>query len=158
MNLNKLNKRLTLLTNIGVLAGIFLLVIELRQNQEILELDQKVTLLDSAHIDVLRFADWRAKFINDPETAKIFLDGTSGRELDDVASFRFNLLCNDLFWAAALMYERSVLLDRSDYEEATVQWVRQTIQETGISTCWEDLKDVFSLWGYGNFVEIVDNP
>ena len=40
MNLDRLNDWLTLLTNVGVLVGIFLLVIELRQNQEILELDQ----------------------------------------------------------------------------------------------------------------------
>lgn len=142
----------------GVLVGIFLLIIELRQNQEIIELDQKVTMLDSSHIDVSRFADWRAKFINDPDTAKLFLDGTSGKELDDVAKFRFSLICNDLFWAAALMYERSVLLGRSDYEEATVQWMRQAIQQAGVSTCWEELKDVYLLWGYDDFVDIVDNP
>lgn len=156
--MNKLNKWLTLLTNIGVLVGIFLLVVELRQNQEVLELDQKVTMLDSAHIDVSRFADWRAKFINDPETAKLFVDGTSGTELDEVSKFRFSLLCNDLFWAAALMYERSVLLDRTVYKDATVSWMRQTIQQTGVSTCWEEMKDVYTLWGYGEFVDMVDNP
>ncbi len=158
MNVNKLNKWLIVLTNIGVLVGIFLLVVELRQNQEVLELDLKVTMLDSAHIDVSRFSDWRAKLINDPETAKLFLDGISGKELDDVSRMRFSMICNDLFWAAALMHERSVVLDRTEYEEATVQWMRETIQQPGIGTCWEEMKGVFSLWGYDDFVEVVDRP
>ena len=52
MNLDKLNNWLTLAANIGVLAGILLVAYEVRQNQELLELDYKLTLLDSASLEV----------------------------------------------------------------------------------------------------------
>ncbi len=59
MNLDKINDWLTLAANIGVLAGILLVAYEIRQNQELLELDYKLTLLDSASLEVSRYTVMR---------------------------------------------------------------------------------------------------
>ena len=156
MDYDKLNRWLTLVTNMAVVAGIFLLVVELRQNQESLELDSRLAALESSHLDVSRFTEWRANFINDPQTTKLFLDGVAGQELTDVDRFRFNALCNDLFWAAALMHERSVVLGRLEYESATVTWMQQIISEPGTEACWQELRGVYVLWGYSDFVDAVE--
>jgi hypothetical protein len=156
MDLDKLNKWLILVVNLGVLAGVLLLAVEIRQNQEIMERDQEIALLDASHLDVSRFTDWRAKFINDKATAQLFLDGLEGKELDEADQFRFGALCNDLFWAAALMYERSVELGRPVYAKATIHWMRETVSQPAIKTCWEDMKGVYLLWGYDEFVSAVD--
>jgi hypothetical protein len=41
LDFDRLNKWLTLGANLGVLVGIILLVMEIRQNQEIIEFDQE---------------------------------------------------------------------------------------------------------------------
>lgn len=158
MDFDRLNRWLLLIANLGVLVGVLLLAVEIRQNQSIMERDQEIQLLDSAHLDVSRFADWRAKFINDKSTAQLFLDGVAGKELDEADQFRFEALCNDLFWAAALMHERSLKLGRTDYEEATILWTRETVSKGGLKRCWEGMKDIYLLWGYGDFVHAVDQP
>lgn len=158
MDFDKLNKWLMLIANVGVLGGVLLLAVEVRQNQEIMERNQEIQVLDAAHLDVSRFADWRAKFINDKATTQLFLDGLSGNELDEADQFRFGALCNDLFWAAALMYERSVELGRDEYAEATIEWMRSQVSEPALQNCWQDMKNIYLLWGYDEFVNVVDQP
>ena len=156
MDMDSLNKWLTLVTNIAVVAGIFLLVVELRQNQESMAMEAQRAALESSHLDVSRFTDWRAKFINDPETTELFLSGVAGEELSEADKFRFDAICNDLFWAAALMHERSTTLGRLTYENATVEWMRQTLGIPSIESCWRDMRDMFKLWGYSEFVDAVE--
>ena len=156
---DSLNKWLLLLTNLGVLAGVFLLAVEIRQNHEIMQRDQDMRMLDAAHIDVARFTEWRKHLISDKEIAKLYTDAMSGQQLDDVDQVRFNLLCNDLIWAAALMHERSVVLERPDYERATVTWIRDGLANSkAFNDCWTQLRDVYLLWGYEGFVELVEQP
>ena len=55
------------------------LVVELRQNQEAMELDRKIALLDSAKIDFTSFSEQRGKIINDPKIAELYLAGQRAR-------------------------------------------------------------------------------
>lgn len=158
MDFEKLNKSLVPLTNIAVLVGVILLIFELRQNHEILELDHKLAVLEASHLDVARFTAWRQEIISDHEVADLFIRGSAGEELESVDHFRFVALCNDLFWAGALMHERSTALQRDVYEQATIEWGRQILQSPGLAGCWEELRDVYILWGYSEFVDGIEQP
>jgi hypothetical protein len=154
--LEKLNQWLILIANVGVLAGVFLLAVEIRQNQAIMERDQEIRILEAAHLDVARFTEWRGKLIADRSAAGLYLDKLSGKELDEVDEFRFSLLCNDLLWAAALMHERSIELDRHIYEQATITWMQEQLQMPAMQGCWDSFRGIYTLWGYDDFVRAVE--
>ncbi len=116
-------------------------------------------MLEASHIDVARFTEWRKNLISDKEVAKLYADAMTGKTLDEVDQVRFNLLCNDLIWAAVLMHERSVVLDRQTYEQATVTWIKDGLASSpAFSECWQELRSVYVLWGYEDFVDLVEQP
>jgi hypothetical protein len=157
VNIKNIEKLLTPLTNLAVLIGVVFLVIELRQNQEAMELDRKIALLDSAQIDFMSFSEQRGKVINDPKIAELYLAGAAGKELSETSKFRFTYLCLDLYWAAILMNERATALNRPIHAAATIQWVQSTLQRKGMRSCWNDVKKTFLFWGYNDFVDAVDS-
>lgn len=157
MNLDNLNKWLNLAANIGVIAGILLLAVEIRQNQAVLEQTRDSLLLDSSHLDVSRFTDWRSQQIANKEVAELFLEKAGGGELDAVDQHRFDLICNDLYWAAALMHERAVELGKPSYEKGTVDWMRQQLLNPALNDCWLKFREILLLWGYDVFVGQVEN-
>ena len=151
-----LNKWLSLVANIGVVAGIILLAVEVRQNQAVLEQTRDSLLLDSSHLDVSRFTDWRTQQIADREVAQLFLEKVRGGELDEVDQHRFDLICNDLYWAAALMHERAKELGKPSYEKGTVDWMRQQMLNPALADCWQPFREILRLWGYDDFVDLVE--
>ena len=97
MDLDKLNKWLTLLANFGVVAGLIFLVIEIRQNQTLLEQnqqtmlrDQELQILSATQSEVETFNDLRAQIYLDEELSKLWLEGQSGEFENAVAEYRYN--------------------------------------------------------------------
>ena len=74
MNFDNLNKWLTLLANIGVIAGIVFLSVELQQNNKLLESQARLNELEAstARIQVS---------LNNPELAHLNFKATSGENL-----------------------------------------------------------------------------
>lgn len=99
------------------------LVIELRQNQEAMDLDRKIALLDTAQVDFISFSEQCGKLIRAPEVAKLYIDGRAGMELNEVDKLRFHYLYMNLYWAAVLMHERADTLGRLAHAEATATWI-----------------------------------
>ncbi len=65
-------------------------------------------------------------------------------------------MCVDGLWADALMYERSVALGRTGFEQGTIQSLQTRIQANpGLLACWEVQKQNFKYWGYSDFVDAV---
>lgn len=158
MKFKKINRWLTLATNVAVLVGLLLILIELKQNQEGLALDRTIALLDSQQADFSSFSDLRNLAIQDPEFAQLWLDGASGKELSTVDAYRFRQACQNWLWTAVLMHERASRLDHQGHPEATVAFVRSAIERPGLNNCWQSTKGLYSLWGFDNFVQKVDAP
>ena len=158
MKKSELNEWLTLAANLGVLAGIFLLVVEVRQNQEILELDQKLSILDSESLEVARFRELSILRIQDKEVAQIWADGRAGRDLDPIDQQRFLGMCSQSLWADTLMYGRSTALNRTAFAQGTVNSVQRQIKENpGMLDCWRRHSEgLRSRRGYSNFADAVD--
>lgn len=159
MEYDKLNRWLMLGANLGVLVGILLLVIELRQNQQLLELDQRLSILDSESLEVARFTDLRMLRIQDREVARIWTDGAAGKELDPIDQERFSDMCAASLWAETLMYGRSVALGRTEFAEGTVGSVQRQIRNRpGMAVCWQRHREgLLTRWGYANFVSAVES-
>ncbi len=157
MSLVNLNKWLVLVANIGVVVGIFVLVVEVRQNQIILQQNQQISILDSLNTDVQHFHDWRELMIQDEEVAQIWMNGLSGEELTPVQESRFSYLCSTLMWTSASMYERSVVLGTEKAARSTVNTIRRQVENLPrIERCWERYKVSIRAYGFDGFVDSVD--
>lgn len=156
MKIKDLDKWLTPLTNLAVLAGVIFLVVELRQNQDSMELDRKIALLEAQQTDFNSLSEQRWKVISDPEVAQLHISGSAGEELSEADSFRFSQLCQDRLWAGALMFERARALGRPQHAEATAEWVQRMTNWPGNEACWLRSQSTFKDWGYVEFVEAVE--
>ena len=84
MKLSELNEWLTLVANVGVIAGIVFLAIEIQQNTDVIRASSYNENLNS-------FNEWRSLVISDPESLRLMAEF---RGLDDVDSFKTRLLIN----------------------------------------------------------------
>ena len=77
MSLDSFSKWLTIIANIGVLAGILFLAIEISQNNQLMESEARLAQSNSAQ------EAWREIYQNDG-TAELFAKVQAGTQLDDV--------------------------------------------------------------------------
>lgn len=159
MSFDNMNRWLTLVANFGVVIGIFVLVFELRQNQAILDQNQQMNLLTARIADIQQYHEFRRMLIQDEEIMQLWLDGLHGEELTDVQDMRFLLTCISALWADASMYERSIALGRADTTAITISTdLRENINKMpGFERCWDMTKQAIGDYGFGDFVEAVEN-
>ena len=161
MNLDNLNKWLTLVANLGVVVGIFFLAIEIRQNQQTLEQTQALIQrdYDLAVVDNLQQIadtsdDMRMLFLQYPEIAELSIRGRAGEEMSDVDAVRYRSLCGMQIWNDAVTHKRNVVLGRDDLARAEEIVIRNRIStEPGFKECWESQVDGLRMWGVGELVD-----
>ncbi len=165
MDLDKLNKWLTLLANFGVVAGIIFLAVEIRQNQTLLEQnhqtmlrDQELEILNATHLEVEQFNDLRAQIYLSREVSELWLSGRSGEFDDVVDEYRYNQLCSAWHIANGLSYERSIILDRPVVLNTLPQQARFGIETNlGMRKCWERVAPFLVSFGFDEYVSAVED-
>ena len=164
MDLDKLNKWLTLLANFGVVAGLIFLAIEIRQNQTLLEQnqqtilrDQELQILSATQSEVEMFNDLRAQIYLDEELAKLWLEGRSGEFDSGVEEYRYHSLCSAWFIANGLSYERSIVLGRPMVLDALTETTRLGIEQyPGWKKCWDQVAPFLIRFGFDEYVTAVE--
>jgi len=165
MDLDRLNKWLTLLANFGVVAGIIFLAVEVRQNQALLEQshqtmlrDQELQILNATHVEVEQFNELRAQIYLSKEVSELWLNGRSGEFDNAVEEYRYNQLCSAWYIANGLSYERSIVLDRPRVLEALPQQSRFGIEmNPGMKKCWDRVAPFLVSFGFEEYVSAVEN-
>ena len=161
MNLDNLNKWLTLVANLGVVVGIFFLAIEIRQNQQTIEQTQALIQrdFDLAVVDNLQQVadnsdDQRLLYLQFPEIAELEIKGSAGENLSEVDALRYQALCGMQIRNDAVSHQRNLILGRDDLAKAEEVWIRSRISnEPGFRACWESQVDGMRLWGVGDLVD-----
>ena len=111
MNLNKVNQWLTLLANIGVLAGIVFLAIEIRQSGDAVTTQMQDSIADG-------FIALNMATINDPQVGVTWVIGLNEPDrLSDAEAIRFSMLMRALFNQFIRVHGlyRTGLLEESDW-------------------------------------------
>jgi len=81
-----LGQTLSILANVGVIAGIVILVIEIRDSNNLARVTNQIAVSSLAR-------DWYLELGTDPGSAEIYLRGRSGySQLSEVEKSRFNFL------------------------------------------------------------------
>ena len=149
-----LGQTLNTLANIGVIAGIIFLAIEVRQNQESLDQANDLTRAAILSDGADKFNDWRTLLIQDPELHAIYDRGVDGEELSLEEARRFGPVCANLFWTYAATYQRFVLFgDEARAVQGPGQAARDSIENPRQRECWERFFDMARGWGYGPFID-----
>ena len=157
MDFDRLNKWLTLVANFGVVAGIFFLAIEVRQNQEILEFDQQLAILNARATDVQQFQSIRLAKVESEDVTEIWLKGFAGQELSPTKQEQFDSMCGYQIWADAAMYERSVVLGSEANAQATVEDAKTFLKRSGVyERCWKQNRGGLARYGYKAYVDAVE--
>lgn len=148
---------ITVLANLGVIAGIIFLAIEVSQNQASLEEANSINRANSATAALEYFNEQRVLLAQDGELAEIWLKGTSGSNLTPVEQVRFSSVCDSLLWTFVAVYQRYASLGQDFEAEGIVADARETIQRPGLSECWENNRATIIANGNAVFVESVEH-
>lgn len=131
MNIDNLNKWITTAANIGVLAGIVFLVLELRHYQDQMDLQLRADALES-RVSALRLA------ATSPEISGIIVKFQMGEELSPEEDLRLG------FWVRTIIFS-----DQFNWEE----------HQSGRLENWDMAAAVvrlkFNFWGYATQWEAV---
>ena len=84
MNTEKLNHWLSLAANVGVIAGILFLVLELRQTNELMDAEARFNRLSVA-------TENTDKILENPELSELILKDRGNQELTALEQYRLNL-------------------------------------------------------------------
>jgi hypothetical protein len=138
MSLDNLNKWLTLVANFGVVAGIVLLAIEVRQNQALMQRQFDLQVVDSGQA-IANVADQRRLlFAADSEVADIWLKGLEGELHSSTDKLRFDSLCDSQIWNDAIAYNRLRAIGRTVDAEIIPRGIKRRIETwDGYRKCWE---------------------
>ena len=144
----------TVLANIGVIAGIVFLAIEVQQNQKSLDESNRINRAESLRTAVEYFNDIRMSLATDPELADIWSRGIDGQELSGVDGQRFNSTCQTLLWTYVMLYEQYRSLEQVSHLNGPLDSMRRDLKVPALKRCWDErVRQDVENWGYGFFLE-----
>lgn len=134
MDSDRLNRWLTLVANLAVVAGIIFLAFELRQNNLLLEAQARSTAASFrlSHNDRLM----------EPDIAAILIKVRSGEALSDVEAYRYERVVHGIFVSLEVAY--------GDFRAGLISGlpivgVRHTFEKNpGMKDIWDKRRDFYS--------------
>jgi hypothetical protein len=152
-----LGQTIAILANVGVIAGIVFLALELRQNQASLDEANALNRADSATEALQYFNEVRTLLAQDEKLSAIWLSGKAGNDLTSVDRERFANLCTMELWAFVTLHQRYDALGQTLEAKGIVDDARKNIEPPGMLECWEDNREVFLGNGHAAFVAAVEH-
>ncbi len=140
MNDEKLNQRLTILANFGVIVGIIFLVVEIRQTSN--QIEQNTAALSAQTIFQINESSNASKraFAQDAELAELLMRGDEDPEsLTELERARFInwTRARFAFLEAYWLYQRKGLIDDRD-ASGLRGWICETFSVKGARWVWQN--------------------
>jgi hypothetical protein len=147
----------TILANVGVIAGIVFLALEVRQNQETLERGNAMNLVAVQTTSQAIYSDFRYLLLDNDELFSIWQRGLADEELTESEQAKFMALCNDQIWRMATDFRTWDALDQPLDAQNAIMAVRGLrARSESYDDCWEQVRAVAERIGYRGFIEGVD--
>jgi len=134
----ELGQTITILANIGVIAGIVFLAVEVRQNQISLDEANAINRASSSATALEYLNEFRTSLAQDEQLADIWLRGSSGSELSPVEQVRFFNLCETLLWGVVASHRRFAALGQEREAKGIAGFARGSFQDPGMRECWDE--------------------
>ena len=137
--MDRINQWLTLLANLGVLLGIGILAIEIRQNTEMM----KAQIRDSMSEKQMLTSEWMG---TNEYAVDVYMRGTSGLlepGTNEYASFAFLLAGMWREWENSLYQYESGLYEPSEFEPRIGRW-RYNMRPEAVRELWKLTKGTYA--------------
>lgn len=152
-----LGQTISILANLGVLAGIVFLAIEVSQNQATLEEQTRLNALSGREAASESFNNIRTLLLENPDLMQIWNKGNAGDELTAIEEDRFELLCATNLFSRLSIYTRQRALDLDAEVRGTIGGIRLDVQNSNrFRECWDEFKEIAAFQGHEDFVELVE--
>ena len=153
MNLDKFNKWLTLLTNLGVLAGIIFLGMELQQNSRMMQAQTRDALTG-------RLSDFFMDVGSNEYASDVFFRGRRGefeRGIDpEWDPFMFLVLSNLQLWENEWYQYQAGLFGEDEFKARSVTW-GSLMRRRGYRQIWESTNAGY-VQGFRDYIDsMLDN-
>lgn len=89
---------LTVITNLGVIAGLILVALQMQQTNEALELQSLEARISASAVPTQLWSDWHADIIASDDVARIWRTGNAGDELTPNEAERYKALATRYYW------------------------------------------------------------
>ena len=140
MNLDSLNKWLMLAANVGVIAGIIFLAIEVQQNTRMMSAQTRDAMTE-------RLTNWQLAISTDQYASSIYFKGNAGQELDvesgERVSFLLMVNANLRIWENEWYQFQIGLFDETEFAPRLERWSR-TMDSPGYRQAWQLFRGQFS--------------
>jgi hypothetical protein len=159
MDTEKLNRWLSLLANVGVIAGILLLAWEVRQNQESLDQANRIAVNDGMYTSLEAFNGWRLMLAGNPELEELEYRGSlDPNSLDERERRRYTLLCSSFHWlmAAGFTTEQNILASSETTIPGSARLMKLILEQPGQRWCWNVTRPQIAAYGFTEFIEMVE--
>ena len=157
--MERLNQWLTLIANLGVVAGLALVAIELQQNTESLDQNRRIAIATAFDEHDRMFNEWYELISSTREAAEIYHKGNRGEELDEVDLERYRSFLNIMFRSNQATYQRAEALGQVGLQAYLVDvaaWV--IVNRPHGQDVWEgSVSGRASSLGMTNYLEAVRN-
>ena len=152
------SQTITILANLGVIAGIIFLAIEVRQNQASLDEANRINRAASIRTATEGFNDFRLSLAGNEMLADVWSRGKAGAKLSNSEAQMFASVCQTLLWTYVMMHEQYRALDQVAHLQGPLISIRRDLQTPAIRECWENRvrQDVES-WGYHYFLNALES-
>ncbi len=139
MKKRNLSETLNLLANLGVIAGIVFLGVELRQNNALMEMEARATLTENLQ-------DGWYQVSSDPGLVELFIKDRSGQELSEAEEMRLNA-----YWMGMLL-RREWQYEHFPDAETGVSGMRRLFSSYGsLRRAWGGTNSASQAAGKDNF-------
>jgi len=124
MKVDRLNQWLTLAANLGVLAGILLVVFELGQNRDELAQNRQMIRAQTRNEVAVQLVNLMSQVASDPELASILNRAWSGEELSarEVVQFNHRTIAMLRYFENVHYQYRQGLYDESEFATQQEAW------------------------------------
>lgn len=139
MDTEKLNRWLTLGANLGVIAGLALLVLELNQSREMMHAQTRHEIA-AGIVDLLLVP------AADEDLADLMYRAETGGELTPEERYRFNMRTNALlrYWEDVHYQHRVGLYDDTEFSRQKEAWRAAFERSAGMRLYWCEVRTLYS--------------
>jgi len=156
MNLDQLNRWLTLVANIGVIMGIVFLAIEINQNQTALEEQNMLTRLSARESNTEMLGEFRYLLLENPDLLQVWEKAQTDEPLTKLESQQFRTMCVERVWGQLAIYNRFVALGETQEAEGAARLVARGPSGSAERGCWDSNKGDILARGHDAFVNAVE--
>jgi hypothetical protein len=153
-----LGQTISIVANIGVIAGIVFLAVEIGQNKATLDEQNAINRQSSRDAALENYGTFRRLLLENDELYELWTNAMGDDELTPVDRSKFTLLCLESIWVNVTSYVRFDSLGLDEAARTSIDLLAGEIARSkNFGHCWDEQKEVVIARGYGAFVDSVDS-